>query len=108
MHIIFDDQITEELRAHYTLLELDTFKGEQSSRTAYCVIDAIQLSTEDLFYLDKYSEVHAALISNYKKGNTAFCFQALDLLRGKWGGQLDSFYQVFAERIPLLSQESHD
>lgn len=105
MYIIFDDQVTTELRAHYTLLELETFDSKHGPRTAYCVIDTQQLSTEDLFYLDKYSEVHAALISNYKEGHFEFCHQALEVLRGKWGGQIDSFYEVLNSRVSVAPKQ---
>ena len=101
MNIIFNGEVAEALCSTHTLLELDTFDDINSvkPRTAYCVLDTKRLNTEDLFNLDKLATMHDALIRNYKNKNYDFCIDVLDILKGKWGGQLDSFYDVLRARI---------
>lgn len=110
MNIIFGQAVYDQLVANHTLLELDTFTHPETleKTTAYCVLDAASLNTEALFNLDKYTEIHAALMSNYKKQNYRFCHQAIEALRGAWGGQLDSFYDELEQRITNTLETSHE
>ena len=99
MNIIFDTDVTAELKKSHTLLELDTFNISDGHKTAYCVVDAGQLNTEDMFHLDKLTDLHAALISHYKDKDYAFCLTAISALKGRFGGQADSFYEILESRI---------
>jgi hypothetical protein len=71
--------------------------GDAPVTTAYCVLD--QTPLEEYMQLERMINLHCKLIENYKKPDFNFCEQALEHLRGKWGKQLDSFYDVIAERI---------
>lgn len=102
MNIIFGEDINE-LKQKYIVLELDTFRlpsGE--SRITYCLLENIPLS--DFPVLEFYIKVHHDLMQAYRDRNWEYCKNAINGLRSKWGGELDSFYQDLAVRVNQLEQ----
>ena len=99
MNIMFEESITEEARQKYILLELDTFYFENSKKTstAYCLVE--QAPIQEMIILDQFVNLHDNLIKNYKLQNWKFCEDALEHLVGKWGGELDTFYENIISRI---------
>lgn len=99
MHIIFGQDEARALENKYTVLELDTFKFENTDLRvpAYCIVENIAIT--DLPELERMKNLHAELIQNYKAMNWDFCLQALEHLRGAWGGEADSFYADLGTRI---------
>lgn len=96
---MFEDSITDEVRSKYILLELDTFYFPeiQKNRTAYCLVEHTPVM--EMFSVDQYLDLHNNLVKNFQKGNWKFCEDALEHLKGRWNGELDSFYDVIAERV---------
>lgn len=98
MHIIFGDAV-KQIPNSYTVLELDTIRiapGNQQFKT-YCVIEKIPLAEFPI--AETNQKIHADLIENYKKQNWKFCEDAIAALRGKWNGEMDSFYDDIGQRI---------
>jgi len=100
MQIIFGEP-PEGLTEKYIVLELDTIQYAKDSDpiTAYCVISGEQIALEEVSLLKQYAETHRALMNNYRKQNWSFCEQAIDSLRGKFKGEMDSFYDVLESRV---------
>jgi adenylate cyclase len=98
MNIIFGENINT-LPDNYTILELDSFRlpGELAISTAYCVIENIPL--HEFITLDDYRKTHNDLLEAYRNRNWEYCTSAIKSLRGRWGGELDSFYQSISDRI---------
>lgn len=96
---MFSNSITDEVKTKYTLLELDKFyfSDTQQVDTAFCLVENIPI--QEMFLVDKMLELHHNLIKNYRERNWKYCEDALEHLTGKWNKELDSFYQVIAERI---------
>jgi hypothetical protein len=46
--------------------------------------------------------LHASLIESYGQRDWDQCEQAIEQLVGKWGGEVDSFYQDLQTRIDRL------
>lgn len=105
MHIILGEDNAVPLRERYTLLELDTIKlgKELDPLKAFCVLENIP--PNDLLKLDQFTSLHDKLIENYRKRDWNFCDQALDVLKGKWGGQVDTFYHEIEQRIAKYKEE---
>jgi len=105
MHIIFGEENTLALRQKYTVLTLDTFRlsGEPKPVTAYCVLDTVPL--DEVQRLDMWQDLHENLLHEYGKKNWKYCEDALEHLRGRWQGELDSFYTDLAERIDQYKQQ---
>lgn len=100
MNIIFKNSITE-LDTKYTVLELDTFRFPDGTlHTACCVVENIPIM--EFSQTENLKNLHANLIENYRQKNWNYCEQALEHLVGKWGGEVDSFYQDLQARINQL------
>jgi len=100
MNIIFKEN-SAEIREKYTVLDLDTFSlPDGSTHTACCLIENIPIT--ELEETENLKNLHANLIKNYAKKNWNYCEQAIEQLVGKWGGEVDSFYQDLQTRIDLL------
>ena len=98
MNIIFGDAVNT-IPDHYILLELDTFRrtGETETITAYCLVE--KPSLDELANIEAYKKIHADVVKYFKQQHWDYCEQALQGLIGKWGGELDTFYQDLLTRV---------
>lgn len=103
MKVIFNDQMAGQLDEQYIVLELDTFRQEglEQDITAYAIIDSESLKLDEFPQIENMKTLHNTMMLEYKRKNFSFCEQALEHLRGKWSGELDSFYDEFDKRIQL-------
>jgi hypothetical protein len=98
MNIIFGTSL-ETIPKHYTILELDTFRypGQSETNTAYCLIE--KMAVDEYAMLEHYKKIHADVIKYYKQRHWDYCVQAIGGLMGRWGGELDTFYQDLLNRV---------
>jgi hypothetical protein len=96
---MFEDTITDDIKAKYTVLPLDTFyfASIDQQRTAFCLIETVPIA--EMTGMDRNIELHANLIRNYCLRNWNYCVDAIEHLKGRWNGELDSFYSSLLERI---------
>lgn len=106
MKVIYGKQTAEVLAKRTTVLELDTFFqiGLTEPITAYAVLEATNIPLQEIPVMDKTIDLHNTMMSEYRKRNWDYCDQAIDHLRGKWGGEIDSFYSIFSDRIQELKE----
>ena len=106
MHIVFGDQITQEISDKYIVLELDSFRitGRDHAVSAYCVVENVPLA--ELPQADQWRDLHQQLIKNYRLGNWKFCEDALEHLQGRWNGEVDSFYHDLSTRVMTHKQDT--
>ena len=101
MNIIIGKDEADRLAEKYTVLPLETMKfksnPELPATTAYCVIEKIP--TGEMNKIEEQVALHTKFYENYQKGDFNFCTQALEHLKGKWGGEIDSYYVIMEERI---------
>lgn len=95
MHIVYGKEQANRLKEKYTVLELDTVKVEEVDKnlTLFAVVDTEKLGVIDLPQLAQWVKLHEDLIRNLKKKDKNFCLQAVEHLLGKFGGDIDSFYE---------------
>jgi hypothetical protein len=106
MHIILKNNAAE-LEEKYTVLDLDSFRFPDGTvHTACCVVENMPI--QELAQASTFKELHANLIKEFGKRNWNYCEQAIDQLLGRWGSELDSFYQNLQERINQLKQTDLD
>ena len=105
MNIIFGDNVAEQARGKYTVLELDTFVFEQKdiTATAYAVVDQVPLM--EMVNIESFKTLHENLMLEYRKRNWKYCEDAIEHLRGKWNGDLDTFYTELYERLQTLKDQ---
>jgi hypothetical protein len=97
MNIIFKKH-APLLEEKYTILDLDTFRlPDGSQHTACCIVENIPIV--ELAETENLKKMHAELITNYGIRRWSYCEQAIEQLMGKWGGEMDTFYQDLASRI---------
>ena len=108
MNIILGRENVEHAQEKYTVLELDTLliNGAADPVTAYCLIE--QIPIDQISNIDQFRDLHNNLMTNYRKRNWKYCEDAIEHLRGKWGGELDSFYTEMNQRIAQLKQQVLD
>jgi hypothetical protein len=104
MHIVFDSAV-EELRQRFLVLELDTFRDRRShlTRTAWCVIENIPL--EEMPITEELRQAHEDLMRDYRTRQWQKCLVTLSGLTGRWAGEVDSFYEILAQRIQGLEHQ---
>jgi hypothetical protein len=105
MHIIIGDAVNQ-ISDSYTVLELDTFKVDNSPVTTYCVIEKIPL--EEFTNLIAHKDLHQNLIKYYRLKQWNYCEQAISELLGKWNGEVDTFYADLLMRIQNLKNSELD
>jgi hypothetical protein len=105
MHIIFGEHAAAAAADKYTVLELDRMRMEPLGPVlnTYCVIETVPV--DELMHLENYRGLHAKLMENYRRKNWNFCEQALEHLRGRWDGVMNSFYDEISQRIAKYKQQ---
>jgi hypothetical protein len=101
MHIVFGE-VARDIRERYTVLELDTFCDPVTGRraTAWCVVE--NLALPDIMSLVDLSARHAEIMPAYQAQQWDTVSQICHELRGRWNGDLDSFYDVMIQRVSDL------
>lgn len=98
MQIIWDHIAVEKLRSNHTVLELETFEVNGKSVTAYCVVPAEKLFA-DMAQLESLVEMHVAFVAAFNQKNYELCNDIAPQLIGRFGGELDSFYEIILNKI---------
>lgn len=93
MNIIIGREAADKLRDKYTVLELEKVQHQDGMEfDAFCVVPAEKIPLGELSELHQWAALHENLIKEWRKGNIKFCQDAIEHLHGKFGGELDSFY----------------
>ena len=98
MQIIFDSEIAEQLKARHTVLTLETFASGNTNVTAYCVVPAEKIPLTEFGLLDSHIQLHDAFVVEANEKNDQLCLDISEHLLGKFGGELDSFYNEVLKR----------
>lgn len=98
MHIIVGSEVAKELREKHVVLELETFPLNGEYATAYCVVSPENVLAE-MPDLDRLCKLHQAFIDSFNSGQYSTTLDAELYLRGRFAGELDSFYDAIITRI---------
>lgn len=100
MDIIFGRENAEKLREKYTILDLETVTDQEgNSMEVFCLIPAEKLSLSDLPTLDQWTKLHNDFLNGYQTKQYNYCRDAIGHLMGKFGGEVDTFYEEILRRI---------
>lgn len=110
MLVVFGKETASRLKERMTILELDTFMqpGLDEPVTAFAVIEVHDIPLQELPQLENMTTLHNTMWVEYRARRFSFCEQAMEHLRGKWKGTLDSFYDEFGKRIQQLKTSELD
>lgn len=98
MQIIFSKEAAKELETRYTVLPLEPIDVNGEILEAFCIVAAEQL-LNDLGTLELDKQLHQQLLVNIKEDKPELAQGICELLMGKFGGELDTFYEEIIKRI---------
>lgn len=99
MDIIFNRQVAEELSDRYTVLELEAHDVEGQILETFCVVPSDKIPIEEVTRLDHWKKLHNTFVQANKDKNGKLCNDLRQYLKGKWGGELDEFYDIVCGRF---------
>ena len=105
MDIIFGRENAEKLREKYTVLDLETVEKDGVSLEVFCLISADNIGLTDLPQLDSWVKLHNDFLNGYHTQQYDYCRQCIEHLTGKFGGEVDTFYEEILKRIDDVAQE---
>ena len=105
MNILLGTENVHTVDKKYVVLELDTLKinGAEEPVTAYCIVEQVPLN--EIPVLEQYTDLHNNLLKNYRKRNWHYCEDAISHLRGRWHGEVDTFYDSLLTRVQQLQKQ---
>jgi hypothetical protein len=99
MDIIFGRENATKLREKYTVLDLETVEKDGHSIEVFCLIPADKIAIMDLPNLENWVKLHNEFLEGYKNKHYDFCHDCITELMGKFGGEVDTFYDEILRRI---------
>lgn len=99
MNIIFNREIANYLNEKYVVLELETLDANGTPVECFCIVPGDKLMPVEMPVLEHYRRLHQQMIKELAAKNHTFCIDAIGHLYGRFGGELNSFYQVLLDRI---------
>lgn len=99
MQLIFGHDTAAQLREQHTVLELETIDADGMDLEVYCVIPADKINLVELPQLEHNAKLHQAFVDAYKLQDFKLCKDLVEHLIGKFGGEVDTFYQEILDRI---------
>ena len=99
MYIIVGADRASVLRETHTVLSLEKIVHEGTEDRAYCVVSSEYINFMEIPQLEQYKKLHEQFVAEYEIGNYQYCRDAAEHLYGKFGGELDSFYDEILKRI---------
>jgi hypothetical protein len=98
MQIIFGREAALQAQEKYTVLELETIPVEGGqSLEAFCVVPVESLVME-MQSLEQTVRLHEKFVQAVKNDDVDTCQALASQLVGKFGGELDTFYQIINNR----------
>lgn len=98
MQIILHRHIAEEVAKRHTVLELETFEVEGQTVEAFCVVTSDKINITEMMTLEESKNLHRLFVTAAKEKNYELCASYAQALYGKFGGELDSFYDEILSR----------
>jgi hypothetical protein len=99
VEIIFGRENAEKLREKYTVLDLETVEKDGVSLEVFCLIPGNKLTITELPQLEKWIQLHNEFLHGYHTQQYEYCRQCIEHLVGKFGGEVDTFYEEILRRI---------
>jgi hypothetical protein len=106
MNIVVGDDNLKLIDEKYTVLPLDSFRYNQTVKTAYAVLENIPI--QEMNQIDYYKRLHIDLIKFYGEKRWDDCLFLLDALTGRWNKEIDTFYTSLQSRVIELKDKNLD
>lgn len=100
MQIIFNREVAEQLAERYIVLELEPHDVEGKILETFCVVPGEKITVSEMMLIDHWKKLHGEFVQANKDKNGKLCEDLATYLKGKWGGELDEFYDIVCSRFP--------
>jgi hypothetical protein len=108
VELIFGRKNAEMLREKYTVLDLETVTDQEgNSMEVFCLIPADKINIGDLPSLEQWKKLHNEFLHGYHTQQYNYCRQCIEHLKGKFGGEIDSFYDEILRRINEVEAQAN-
>jgi hypothetical protein len=97
MQLIFERKVAEELKDKYTIVELENIHANGQMLEVFCVLSQ-QSMVWEMQNIEGSLKLHEQLVDAIRIDNAEFCLALIPELKGKFGGELDSFYEIIETR----------
>lgn len=108
MELIFGRKNAQELRERFLVLDLETVEMDGKQLEVFCLIPGDKVPINELPMIENYIKLHNDFLHGYRTQQYEYCRQCIDHLRGKFGGEVDSFYEEILNRISAAQSVSSD
>jgi hypothetical protein len=108
MNIIIGRENAEKLREKYTVLDLEKLVVEGIEVEVFCLIPAEKIALPDLPHLENWTKLHNDFLNGYHTKQYNYCRQCIEHLTGKFGGEVDTFYEEILKRIDAAEAVNPD
>lgn len=107
MQIIFGHENALKLQERYIVLELESLEVHNGQfLDAYCVVPAEKVAFTEVSQIEHSKKLHNDFVSALKRKDYKLCRDLYVHMIGRFGGELDTFYEEILKRINL-EQESN-
>ena len=105
MDIIFGRENAEKLREQYIVLDLETVEQDGVSIEVFCLVSGDKVGLTDMMQIDSWTKLHNDFLDGYRTKQYKYCRDCIEHLMGRFGGELDTFYDEILRRINLAETE---
>lgn len=103
MQIVFGEEAANQLKTKYTVLKLEDVDTGSGILHPYCVIPVEQIAMQ-MATLEQDIALHDKFVDAIGKNDAKLCESLAPHLLGKFGGELDTFYQIVVDRCQTTGQ----
>jgi len=97
MNIVWEKP-TEEMHDKYLILELEPNIIDNELLDTWCIVEATKIPLTEVVMLDHWKKLHGDFVEANKDKNAKLCNDLAEHLTGKFGGELDTFYEEICKR----------
>jgi len=98
MQMIFNRTLAEELANRYIVLELEPHIVQDAVLETFCVLESEKIPLTEVTMLEHWKKLHKEFVQANKDKNGKLCRDLAEHLVGKFGGEVDSFYEIVVSR----------
>jgi len=98
MQMIFNRTLAEELANRYIVLELEPHIVQDAVLETFCVLESEKIPLTEVTMLEHWKKLHKEFVQANKDKNGKLCRDLAEHLVGKFGGEVDSFYEIVVGR----------
>jgi hypothetical protein len=102
MQLIFGKDVAAQLQERYTVLELETLEVDGCVLEVFCVVPAEKIALTEITTIEHSTKLHNDFVDALKRKDYKICQDLSVHLIGRFGGEVDTFYEEILKRISSI------